>query len=366
SHGHTTIEGLVGIAIDAMATRRLAQIAETYDIPPELIKQTLATMDATSHTMVTFKDLLDAEKILGRNIIDDFFEVPGDVVMLTTNSSIDLASHARAPTDGWHRLAVAIRKLYLPDRAMHRNLNRFYDEVEKSVVDHADGTPGTVVNHERALSQVPPWDVIDANVLPGFDRIYELTLRYHSEHERARLRIAIAAYRRRTGQLPPTLDALVPAFLDHIPVDPMTGADFAYQPRRDESNALVGLETIDSRRMDLLRAQRIAPSIRGPRESKWRRYVARFSERYQLSAAQRTSAETILRDIESRAADFETTHGAKIETLIEEGKVDAARKQTVALDALFEQLCQRLNRLPTVQQRASANSKTGDTPDRRP
>lgn len=357
SHGNTMIEGLVGISVGSMAAKRLAQLAETHDVDPDLLRRAVADMNALSQSMPQFEELLRKEENFSRNIVDDFFDVPGDVIALTDLSPIDFSSNTRVADDGWHRLIVALRRLYLPDRAMQKHLDRFYDEIHKGVLPHADGTPGTVVDHDKVLAQVPAWDVINANVLPGYDRTYEVVLRYHSDNERSKLRIAIEAYRRENGALPPSLEALAPRYVDRVAADPMTGADFDYSPQVSESNAPRGLEEISSEMMETLRQQRLAPSVLKPRASKWRRYVARFNDCYQLTTAQRNSAEAILHDIESRAADFESKHAARIRELIENGHDDDARKASERLDLLFEELSRRLERLPTAEQRAAGTAK---------
>ncbi|MCB9851741.1 MAG: hypothetical protein H6819_01495 [Phycisphaerales bacterium] len=370
SHGNTVIEGLVGISIGSMAGKRLAQIAETHEIDPALLKNAVAKMNASSKSTLQFEELLRQEANFSRNILNDFFEAPGNVIALTDLSPIDFSSHTRVVDDGWHRLTVALRRLYLPDRAMQRHLDRFYDEINKSIAPHADGTPGTVVDHEKVLSQVPAWDVINANVLPGYDRTYEVVLRHHSDTERSKLRVAIEAYREENGRLPDSLDALVPAYVEAVHADPMTGADFDYSPLRTESTAPHGLEEISYEMMESLRQQRLAPSVLKPRESKWRRYVARYIDTYRLTTSQRNSAEAILRDIESRAADFESKHAATIRQSIERGDDDAARRESRPLDVLFEELTRRLDRLPTAEQRSvgeaaiTKNPATDEVADR--
>ncbi|HPF37185.1 MAG TPA: hypothetical protein P5081_13290 [Phycisphaerae bacterium] len=356
SRGVTTIEGLVGMHVGSLATKRLATLAEAYDIDPALLRRTVRILDERSASIPDFETFLHKEEIFSRNILDDFFDTPGDVLALTDLSPIDFSSHERPIDNGWRRLRIALRRVYLPDRAMRRHLDDFYGAVRRSVTPLDDGTPGTVIDFESVIRQVPAWDVINASVLPGFDRIYELTLRLHSEDQRSKLRVAIAAYRAENHRPPATLDALTPRYLERISADPMTGSDFDYNGRTAESGAPLGLEDISSPMMETLRQQRLAPATRKQRSSKWRRYVARFNDRYQLTDSQRNSAESILRDIERQAGEFESRHAEQIRRLIENGEDDAARRAAAPLESLFEDLRHRLQRLPTARQRAAGST----------
>ncbi|MCA9254241.1 MAG: hypothetical protein KDA33_01330 [Phycisphaerales bacterium] len=365
SRGLTTIEGLVGMHVGSLATKRLATIAEKYDIDPALLKQTARILDERSASIPGFETFLHKEEIFSRNILDDFFDAPGDVLALTDLSPIDFSSHERPIDDGWRRLRIALRRVYLPDRAMRRHLDDFYGAVRRSVAPLDDGTPGTVIDFESVIRQVPAWDMINASVLPGFDRIYELTLRSHSEDQRSKLRVAIAAYRAENRRPPATLDALTPRYLERIAADPMTGSDFDYDGRINESGAPRGLEDISSPMMDTLRQQRLAPATLKRRASKWRRYVARFNDRYRLTDSQRTSAESILRDIERQAGEFESRHAEQIRRLIEDGEDEAARRAAAPLESLFEDLRHRLQRLPTARQRAAGSTPAARETERK-
>ena len=63
-----------------------------------------------------------------------------------------------------------------------------------------------------------------------------------------------------------------------------------------------------------------------------------YIERYELDAAQRNSAEAILRDVEAKATIFERAQGAKLKELIERGDTETARNRMGPLDSLFDEL----------------------------
>ena len=359
-HGSTLIEGLVGIAVGSVASDRLAKFAETYDIPSDILTAAVAEMEASAADMPTFDELSRAEHALSQSFIDDMMDDPTKFGMITNGIPPGVL-----PIDysgaNWKKLASALRRVYLPDRAMKRNLNNYYDRIEQGTRKQKDGTPGSILEEDKLIEAIPAWDVVNYATIPSLAYTYEATLRYESNFERAKLRVATEAYRKDNGRMPPTLEALTPAYVRRINADPLTGYDFDYRPEKTPSGDIVGLEIVTRDSADELRKKRRTPAILTPRASKWRRYTMNYIERYELDAAQRNSAESILRDVEAKATIFERAQGAKLKELIERGDTETARNRMGPLDSLFDELTKRLDRLPTASQRAAvANSENGD------
>lgn len=351
-HGSTLIEGLVGVAVGALATDKLADFAETYDIDADLLRQTVAEMDAMSADMPTFDEMLSAEEAVSANAIDDMMTDPQTFSAVSNAPSV--GSFAIEQTNpGWSRLLAALRRVYLPDRAIKRHSHQYYDLIRKGTQPTKDGTPGTIIEEDKLFESIPSWDVVNQTLMPSLARAYENSLRYRSNFERAKLRVAAAAYKKENGRLPPTLDALVPAYVERVEADPMTGYDFPYRPESSPSGELAGLEMITRENEQALREKRRTPAILTPRASKWRRYVMNYIERYDFDEGQRNSAEAVLRDVEARAGAFERSQGARIKQLIDAGDTKSAKDKMGPLDKLFDELTKRLDRLPTAAQRAA-------------
>lgn len=104
--------------------------------------------------------------------------------------------------------------------------------------------------------------------------------------------------------------------------------------------------------------KRRMPAILSPRASKWRRYVISFADRHEFSDSQRSAAESILRDVESRAAAFEQTQGQRLRDVIDTGDEAAAKAGVGPLDELFSELKRRLETLPTAGQREKLKSRS--------
>lgn len=356
THGITLIEGLVGLAVGQLSSEQLTQLADTHDVDPAVLRETIDAMDAIAADMPTFDDLIRGEESFGRSLVDDLIEDPRHFAMFSGPAiGPDLVKIDR--DNGWNKLFTALRRVYLPDRAMKRHSKRFFDSVRESTKPKA-GEAGAIIDEAKLIGEVPAWDVMTRTTLPSLARIYELNLRYQSNHQRAIFRLAVEAYRKEHGSLPPSLEALAPAYVAHVPVDPMTGYDFEYQPQLLESGAPTGLDRVTSENEEALRKKRRTPAILTPRASKWRRFTMDYVDRHGLTDAQRNAAEAILRDVEAKAARFEQSHGGKIQDLIDDGETEKARSEMGPLDKLYDELKRRLDRLPTAKQRALADSKS--------
>ncbi|MBK8269104.1 MAG: hypothetical protein IPK83_12675 [Planctomycetes bacterium] len=258
--------------------------------------------------------------------------------------------------DGWTRLSAALSRVYYPDRAVKKHFNDHFDYMIRATAKRDDGSIGELVDEDKMFEKVPAWDIVSRMLMPSLSRAHELTLQGESNFVRAEVSLAVAAYKLDKGVPPPTLSALVPQYLPDVPADPMTGYDFEYAPAGGDGKP-TGIAQLTRESADELRKKRRTPAILTPRASKWRRFVMGYAKRHEFSDSQRSSAEAILRDIEARAASFERTQGATLQSLIDAGQAEAAMAKMGPLDELFVELKRRLDTLPTAKQRASAKDQ---------
>jgi len=358
-NGSTMIEGLVGVAVNALVSDQLTHLANTYDIPTDVLIDTTTAMNDIAVDLPSFEDMLRAEEALTDDLVDDVLVDPTiDQSMIGMPMPPSMLKPQKG--SGWHQLVKELRRVYLPDRAIKRHAKKYYEKVREGTRPKKDGTPGTILQEDLLLADVPAWDVLTLSTLPSFSRAHEIVLMSKSNFERARVRLAVRAYEQDRGQLPPNLQALTPTYLARVPADPMTGYDFEYQPSTTEGGVPTGLSKVTRENAEELKRKRRTPAILTPRASKWRRYVMRFADRYELDDRQRASADGILRDIESRAAAFERTQGAKIQQLIDEGDQTSAKAEMKPLDKLFDEMERRLKKLPTRKQRAAVEQEANE------
>ncbi len=100
-------------------------------------------------------------------------------------------------------------------------------------------------------------------------------------------------------------------------------------------------------------------------ESAWARYVREFIARYRLDDAQQVTARSVLADLEGRAKEYRSAHAdelAKLDQKIRQADDPASRSEVAEqrkellqpIADFFEELKERLDRLPTDAQRQQA------------
>ncbi len=106
----------------------------------------------------------------------------------------------------------------------------------------------------------------------------------------------------------------------------------------------------------------------GPVKDEWATYTENFIRRYELNEAQQTQAQKILRSAQQQRDDYLRRMGSKFssaEKLAKEGKTDRDRargeevlkERTKTVDRQFTVLKERLDKLPTREQRLAAAKK---------
>ncbi len=353
-NGKTLIEGLVGIAVGGVAEQGMMRVAQSGEVDSETLQAAVAEMEGLADSFPTFEHMVRAEQQWAESFIDDAFEMPS---VFGAISGWGIGGVITQPSpNGWSLLRTRLRRLYLPDRAIKKHFRAHYDALIEAT-RHEDGSVGMVFDEAKQFGKIPAWDIISRMVVPSLARAYELTLRAESNYVRARMTMAVEAYKSDHGDYPPTLPALVPTYAASVPPDPMTGYDFEYKPAADGASGVDGLHRITRDDETALRQKRRTPAILSPRASKWRRYVQSFCEQHELTDAQRGSADGILRNLEARAGRFEQVHGAKLQKLTDAGKTKELERETDPLAKMFEELRQRLHTIPTAEQRAAAEAK---------
>ena len=134
------------------------------------------------------------------------------------------------------------------------------------------------------------------------------------------------------------------------PPPPAGGAD---KPAADAGKAKADAERAAAEAAK--RAAETPPPAAAPMHP-WEKYVREFIARYELSEAQATSAQAVLKDVMKRAAQIEATYAKQIAEA-EQIKDRAARETRLKelnkpMDQLFDELKRRLDTLLTAQQRA--------------
>ncbi len=357
------LEGLVGMAINNLAARSITRLSETGVVSADMLKNAARQMETLAASGPNWERLTAGEKAFSQACVDEIVAGPG--VLGWLNADATFMDPGGVDRNGWSDLFQRLKRLYLPDRAMKRHIARHFDDLAEAGRLQPDGTVRTI-DEGRLFVEIPAWNVLGRAVAPSLSRVMEMTLRASSNAERAKLTVAVAAYRTEHGQWPPTLGALTPDYVARIPADPFTGTEFDYQVSADGTPVVKGLEQITNRNEAEYLNKRKFAAILTPRASRWRRYVQEACDSVGFTDAQRTSVETILRDVESRAARYEQAEGAKLQQLIEADRAEELAEKVGPLQELFAELQKRIQALATAKQRAAAATQPMEKHERRP
>jgi len=137
--------------------------------------------------------------------------MPKDMRAFLTEGNADLAVDVQWPASPVLRYAVA---LYL------RNMSRIADAVKQPWPD--------VWESVRQIEQEKP-GFMQSALMPPMTRVVGPTGAGVAKCRCARIALMIESYRREKGNLPQSLQELVPQFGQEIPADPFTGRDLLYR-----------------------------------------------------------------------------------------------------------------------------------------
>ena len=245
ARGGTLIEGLVGIAIDQIASRADLAYLDGAKLTTRQIQDRLKDLQnlPPMPTMADKVDLcerfefLDMVQVIrkgGTGKVQDLLDGPaGDSTAEEKRAAelIDWAPGLRGVNRIFDRLAAALRQ---PDRAERvAELAKIEQEIKrrKSELD-LDELP-------KLLKQNPPDKnagkmIVDALVCNNLSAIGKVQSAYDRSAQTQRnlqVAFALAAYRGDTGRYPAKLEDLAPKYLAAVPNDLFSGEALIYKPR---------------------------------------------------------------------------------------------------------------------------------------
>lgn len=219
---------LLGIAIDSLAlveVRKLAFVTED----PEVLDALEAVVDrASSGPPISYT--LEGERLIG---LAQLKELP-------------------APT-----LPIKLLDPSVQGAVLDEFFNRAIEWANTPAKERAGQSPGA-----WAAGMPDSKYSVAKLLLPAIDRFLQADEVYQQELGATRLVLAIRRFEIAHGELPESLEALVPEFLEAVPTDPISGAGFVYRAEPDAHTGApftlysLGLDGVDG-----------GGKIVGPRES---------------------------------------------------------------------------------------------------
>jgi hypothetical protein len=219
--GGSLIHGLVGIAIQQIGLRELQPIAGRLDGPTAAAAaREMARLDASAtglaETLTNEKDAMTASllQVLG--------QTHGWQQLIGTSSG----GSSGGPSGP--EMMRAVQFTFYPKRVMLDHIRGYMDALAANARKpyHAPSAPPPV-----------PDDPLSHIVLPVFSNTRFMWAKRDAQWRIAELRLATQAYEQERRALPPSFDALVPAYLPAVPQDPFAPKPMVY--RRNSSGTVI-------------------------------------------------------------------------------------------------------------------------------
>jgi hypothetical protein len=236
--GMTLIEGLVGIAIWSITDRAVQDMVLREPLSKQQLEMLLRRLNDHAEHLPNVDRGLRGERDFGPTVVDELCSRP---MLLPTIFPFDTETGDISfmdgrfngyPTDGWGRLELRIGKLFLPDRAVKRHMDDYYDRVRA----RADGGPRSAAalsfDEERYIKEsIPEWDVLSRFLLPSLSRVITLGERLKTDFAVTRALVAIRLHMlEHDGTWPDDLQAVADALPEGALADPFGERWLRYLP----------------------------------------------------------------------------------------------------------------------------------------
>ncbi|MEI8382518.1 MAG: hypothetical protein WCJ09_20465 [Planctomycetota bacterium] len=250
SGGHTTyrgclIQGLVGIALHDLASSRLQQWAEHPRVPAEQLTSALVAVRADEGLYEPPSSILKAEYMYVENILE-------------SGEWLESVSPLNGPPTGFVASAQRGGAWVMGEPELMRRLTRqiianHLREIDKPITKRTNlvGSAGyKLFDLDPAVplltGQMDPRDIVQklrrSILMMQFGpstNVDDLLLRRRVRQSALEILLAVQAYQRDNGQYPAELVAVVPRYLDQIPLDDFDQAGGTMRYRRDEADGAV-------------------------------------------------------------------------------------------------------------------------------
>lgn len=247
SRGGTTLEALIGYAIDRIAsTAALAYLANAK-LTPEQIRARLEELRrlpplgkvADKLDLAERYTMLDAFNFLRRTGYQGLKELAGEEnggkpspEEIKAFKALDWSPSIKKVNRWYDRIVAAAR---IPDRVNRlREFEQIEADLKKLRVSTTDNTGlafrillGADVGQQIAGRT---GDIMIALLMPAFEKAHDYNDRAEQIQVNLHVAFALAAYRADSGRFPAKLDDLAPKYLKQVPGDLFSGKPLTYKP----------------------------------------------------------------------------------------------------------------------------------------
>ena len=247
THGGTMIEGLVGYAIESIASGASLAYLGRGRLSTQQIKDCLrdlrrlppmscmADKIALTERLVFLDAVMAAERdgleSLNGLIQQQALALPADAQARSILKDIDWDTVLRTVNRRHDRLVAALRS---KDRGLRNaRLNRIEQEFtkRKQELTAAGGLGKAMLAARNAKARGRLLgNVLTSWVIPGTRKVQQAAERTEQLQRNLLVGFALAAYQRKHGRYPTKLEALAPAYLPQVPGDLFSGKALIYHP----------------------------------------------------------------------------------------------------------------------------------------
>jgi hypothetical protein len=237
--GATVIESLVGIAAWSIANDALMDHVLRKSPSAAHLEKLESELERRAEKAPGIESGLRSERAFGMGVVDEMCAAPLIFPLNVLNPGqsgwFSGADRLGSPEeDGWGLLAYRIGQLVLPDKAIKRHMNGYYDAIERRAREgrHSQGAAG--FDEGKYINEkIPKWDAISRTMLPSLRRAVELGELVRARQSGTRAVMAIVKYMQRNeGRAPDSLDAVQESNAQDF-VDPFSGKPLIYRKTTD-------------------------------------------------------------------------------------------------------------------------------------
>jgi hypothetical protein len=236
--GGSLIHYLTGCAVKAMGLEDLRAVARSEDVPPDLLRAYANELGRRKAHVEGLQGAARSEYAAACSMMDDL--VAGK-------------TSPGQPTGGQRRRRVRGGYLFHPEKTkgIFAQAHRTFIENVPSTYAERDfsGVPqpptGATSMVRLFLAGNPTGRMLVAMLMPALESVQERKCGENVNVGATQLLLALRAYELEKGELPATLDALVPDYLEAIPIDDFDGQPLRYL-REKKAVYSVGEDLTDS------------------------------------------------------------------------------------------------------------------------
>ncbi|XHC26239.1 hypothetical protein ABWH91_02490 [Phycisphaerales bacterium ac7] len=225
----TLIEHLVGYAVSAVIAEEIAHLATRPDLTPQALA-TLRRAQAELADLGSLETAIEGEALFMR----DFHfrtHTAGGRYIPSAGETIMESYEPDAPDGGFTpQLSDVTGYLAVRRDTSLAKADEYYARIRAAINESDPETQASILEAmEQDVQDLSPRYAVIRLAMPAVARVVQNTSKYRAQTIALDVLLAMAAHRLDTGNWPDSIQALIPAYVDEHPTDPVTGQPLEYR-----------------------------------------------------------------------------------------------------------------------------------------